>query len=335
MSMSVRTSYRERVGHLPAVGSLTRHPSFGLLAVVVLGSVAMAFVSPAFSTPANAYVLSRTLAVALIVGLAQMVCLAVGQLNLSLGAIGGLIAITLGGFMEALGLPIGIAVLAAAGVGLAAGAINGAITNLSGINGLIVTLATGSAYTGINFGITRARAFYDIPKSFVRFGQTQFLGLSALAWVAFVVAIVLAVLFTRTTLGRRMLAVGGNPESARMSGVSPERMVFVAHTVAGGLAGIGGILTVAQLGTAQPGIGSGWLIMSFAAPIIGGAVLTGGHVSTFGTVLAALLVALIANGLILLQADPFWMEFLLGALILIAVVLGQGKDRAAMSGGYA
>ena len=100
----------------------------------------------------------------------------------------------------------------------------------------------------------------------------------------------------------------------------------MAHALSGFLSGAAAILAVAQLGNAQPSIGDDWLLISFAAPIIGGAALTGGHASVLATALAVVLIVLIQNGMVLAQVDPYWVEFLLGALILAAV--GMNRYRA-------
>ena len=119
------------------------------------------------------------------------------------------------------------------------------------------------------------------------------------------------------------MAVGGNPYAAELSGVPRDQIIVLAHTLSGLLAAVGAVLAVAQLGSAQPTIGADWLITSFAAPIIGGAALTGGHISVAATSLAVVLIVLIQNGMVLAQVDPYWVQFLLGALILAAVGLNR------------
>jgi ribose transport system permease protein len=106
--------------------------------------------------------------------------------------------------------------------------------------------------------------------------------------------------------------------------------VVLAHVISGTLAAIAAVLAVAQLGSAQPTIGADWLLLSFAAPIIGGAALTGGYISVLGTMFAVVLIALIENGMVLAKVDPYWVQFLLGALILAAV--GLNRWRAIKSG---
>ncbi|MGV1794567.1 ABC transporter permease [Rhizobium lusitanum] len=295
----------------------------GILAAVILGGTALSFAAPAFLTEFNWFVMLRSICVSLLVAFSQMVMLAVGQMNLSVGALGGLVAIIVGGLMEAWGWPTIPAVLAALVVGGAAGLMNGWLTVRTGINGFIVTLATASAFSGINLGITKAVPFYNLPASFVAFGNGRFGLFPSLLIVPLVVTVLLAVFFSRTVQGRYLLAVGGNSHAAELSGVSAGRAILVAHVLSGVLAAAAGVLAVAQLGSAQPTIGADWLVISFAAPIIGGASLLGGSISIVGTLIAVLLVGLIQNAMVLLAVDPYWVTFLLGGLILIAVWINR------------
>ena len=301
-----------------------------LATAIVAGIVALALTSPAFLTEFNLYVMMRSFCVVLVVAFAQMLTLAVGQLNLSIGALGGLVAISVGGMMEVLGLPIAVAVPLGLLIGAVGGLINGVLTVRTGINGFIITLATASAFTGINLGITESIPFYNLPAAFVSFGTARVSAFPYLLIPPVIVALLLALFLARTVPGRQLLAVGGNPHAAQLSGVNMNGIVVLAHTLSGLLAGVGAILAVAQLGSAQPTIGQDWLIMSFAAPIIGGAALTGGHVSVAATALAVVLIVLIQNGMVLAQVDPYWVQFLLGALILAAV--GLNRLRAVRAG---
>jgi ribose transport system permease protein len=302
-----------------------------LAAAILMGFVALALLSPAFLTEFNLYVMLRSFCVVLVVAFAQMLTLAVGQLNLSIGALGGLVAIAVGGMMEKFGLPIGVAVAIGLVIGAAGGFANGLLTVRTGINGFVITLATASAFTGLNLGITESIPFYNLPPLFVAFGTARFFAVPYLLIPPVIVAILLAFFLARTVPGRYLLAVGGNAQAAELSGIPRDRIIILAHALSGLLAAIGAILAVAQLGSAQPTIGADWLIISFAAPIIGGAALTGGHISVAATALAVVLIVLIQNGMVLAQVDPYWVEFLLGALILAAV--GLNRLRAIRAGG--
>jgi ribose transport system permease protein len=294
-----------------------------LAIAIAIGFMALSLLSPAFLSEYNLYVLLRSFCVVLVVAFAQMLTLAVGQLNLAIGALGGLVAIVVGGAMEKLGLPIGVAVALGLLLGVGGGWMNGVLIVRTGINGFIITLATASVFTGINLGVTKSIPFYNLPPLFVAFGVERFFAVPYLLIPPLVSALLLAVFLARTRPGRYLLAVGGNPHAAELSGIPRDRIIVLAHTLSGLLAAIGAILAEAQLGSAQPTIGADWLVTSFAAPIIGGAALTGGHISVAATALAVVLIVLIQNGMVLAKVDPYWVQFLLGALILAAVGLNR------------
>lgn len=297
----------------------------GLLGVVILAVVIMAFASPAFLSTYNQYVLMRDVAITLLVALSQLVVLAIGQMNLSLGMIGGLVVVITGGLMEVWHVPVPLSVLIGVIIGTVCGLLNGFIVVRTGINSFIVTIATSSVFLGINYGMTEAVPFYNLTPEFKAFGQARWESFPQILVVTIIVTIIMAVFFMRTVPGRQILAVGGNLLASQTSGVPVGRTVMMAHAISGAIAAVAGILLMARLGQAQPTIGQNWLLPSFAGPIIGGVALSGGSVTIMGTVLAALLIAIIQDALVLLNADPYYVQFLLGVLILAAV----GFDRLA------
>lgn len=305
------------------IGRFFRFEWSGILLAIIAGTVALSLTAPSFLTEFNQFVLLRSICVSLLVAFSQMIMLGVGQMNLSVGSLGGLVAVIAGGMMDALGIPAPIAILAALALGGAAGALNGWLTVRTGINGFIITLATASAFAGINLGLTKAVPFYNLPEAFVAFGNGRLGPFPLLLVVPLLATFALALFFSRAIPGRHMLAVGGNPQAAQLSGLSVDRAIVLAHVLSGLLAAAAGILAVAQLGSAQPTIGSDWVVISFAAPIIGGASLSGGSISIVGTLLAVVLIGLIQNAMVLLAVDPYWVTFLLGALILAAVWINR------------
>jgi ribose transport system permease protein len=297
----------------------------GLFLIVILAIVMMSIISPAFLSTYNKYVLSRDVAITVLVGFSQLVVLAIGQMNLSLGTIGGLVVVITGGLMEAWQVPVPIAVLIGITVGTVCGVLNGVIVVRTGINSFIVTIATSSIFLGINYGMTQAVPFYNLTPGFKAFGQARWDFFPQIAVATIIVTILIAAFFSRTIPGRQLLAVGGNLTASETSGIPVNRTVILAHALSGAIAAMAGILLMARLGQAQPTIGQNWLLPSFAAPIIGGVALAGGSVTIVGTVLAALLISIIQDALVLLNADPYYVQFLLGVLILAAV----GFDRLA------
>lgn len=298
----------------------------GLLIIAIAGSLLLAWYKPAFLSTHNLYVLMLGFSLSVLVALSQMVIIAIGQMNLSVGAIGGMVAIIFAGSMEVLQLPVTLAVLLGFCVGLLAGFANGYITVKTGISAFVITLATLSVFKGINLGITEAQPFYGIPDAVKQFGNARIGPVPWLLFAPLAVVLVMAVLMSRTVIGKQILAVGANPNAASLSGISLIRVVVIAHMISGALAAIAGMLTVARLQLGDPMIGNDWLLISFAAPVIGGAVLTGGKVSVFGTCLGVIIITLITNALVLLQVDPYYVQLLLGALILGAVGLNRYRE---------
>ncbi len=296
-----------------------------LLLMAVAAVIVLALISSSFFSTYNLFVMLRILSVTSLVALSQMVTIAIGQMNLAVGAIGGLVAILFGAMLELYGVPIPLAVLAAVGVGLACGAVNGWLIAWTRINGFIITLAMLSVFTGLNYGITKSIPFYNMPQA-LKSAYDSYLGpVPMILFIPLLAALGVGFILNATRAGRHMLAMGGNPAAAELAGISISRTIIFTHVLSGGLAGLAGVVAVARLGTAEPTIGADWLLASFAAPVIGGAALAGGYVSVIGTMIAVVLVILLENGLLLARTNPFYVQFFLGALILLAVMFNQWR----------
>jgi ribose transport system permease protein len=324
---------RSRLTGLRGTRLLRTANLLGLLAVTVAFWIFFSLVAIGFTSDFNLFFLLRSAAIAVTIGFAQMVVLSIGDMNLSVGAIGGAVGMCAGWLMQSLGLPPVIAVPIAIGLGAALGLGNAGFVVWTHLNSFIVTLATASLITGAMLVITRAKPFSNLPDSFIGFAQLEVGGLpiSPIVLLMLAVAVVLGGLYRGTSIGREMLAVGANRQAARMSGLAVARIVFVAHGLSGALAAIAGVMSIAANNTASPAVGSDWVLSSFVAPAIGGTLLSGGLVSVSGTVIGGLLVATISSGLLLMSISNFWLNVFLGAVLLLAV----GLDRVTRTVGGA
>jgi ribose transport system permease protein len=305
-----------------------RTPELSLAVIALLGFIALAIATGGNLLSAGTLgAFFRFLAVPIVIGLSQMVVLAVGQMNLSVGALTGLCAMVAAWLMIKAGLPAPLAVLAALAVGLLAGVVNGLLVVVTRINGFIVTLATMTIIQGLRYGVNGPDTFQGYSAGLRRFGQASLLGLPLVFLAALVVAALVAWYFGRTTSGRRLLASGGSPFAARLSGISNDRSLVIAHALSGLLAGVAAVLTVAASGSVNSSIGDDLLLPSFAAPIIGGVALTGGMVSVVGTVLAAFLVRLVDVMQAQFGINPRWIDLIIGAVVLGAVLLGTARQK--------
>jgi ribose transport system permease protein len=208
-----------------------------------------------------------------------------------------------------------------------AGMAGGYVIARTGITAFIITLAGLQIFKGINLGITEAQPFYGVPQSVKDFGNTAMLG--PIPWLVLpMIIFTLAIwyLFARLRIGRHILAIGGNRSAAELSGIDLNRTVIWAHGISGLLAAAAGMMLVARLQLGHPTIGDDWLISSFAAPVIGGAVLAGGHVSVPGTFFGVVIIAIITQALVLFAIDPFVVQIVLGGLILWAVGINRLRE---------
>jgi ribose transport system permease protein len=318
--MSAETLARRR--------AVLRSTEFTLAALAVLGFTVLAATTHGnLLTGDTLQAVFQFLAVPMTIGLAQMVVLAVGQMNLSVGVLTGFCAMSTAWLMVQAGVPPWLAVIAGVVAGAGIGLVNGLLVVLTRINGFVVTLATMTIIDGLRYGVHGTSTFQGYSPGLVRLGQGSLLGVPTVFVAAVVVAAVAAVFFRRTVPGRQLLASGGNPLAARLSGLSNDRAIVIAHLLSGLLAGIAGVLIVASSGSVNASIGDDLLLPSFAAPIIGGVALTGGVVSVLGTCLAAFLVRLVDVAQAQYGINPRWVDLIVGAVVLGAVLLSQLRGR--------
>ncbi|GAB3879236.1 ABC transporter permease [Kibdelosporangium lantanae] len=299
-----------------------------LLSIAVVGFVALAVASDGSLLSGSAVeTLFAYVAVPILIGLAQLVALAVGQMNLSVGALGGFVAVTGGIVMADNGVPAWLAVIGALVLGATVGAVNGILVVLTRINGFIVTLATMTILTGLQYQIVGTATITDYSPALHALGRAALFHIPVVFIVALVVAGLLAVFTRRAIWGRQLLASGGNPLAARLSGISNNRSIVLAHGLSGLLIGVAAVVTLASAPGVNQSIGGDWLLASFAAPIIGGVALAGGAVSVSGTVLAAFIVRLVDVARAQFSLNPSWVNFVVGAVVLGTVVLTHQRRR--------
>ena len=305
---------------------------FGLLILVIVFICIFSLSTDGFTSRFNIYALSRVVALDIMIGLAMMVVILTGGLNLSLGALGVSAAMFGGWCMESMGIPISITIILVLAFGSFLGWINGFVTVRTGVHSFIVTLATMSIYFGFMTLLTEAEAFRKLPEAFTDFGSLKLFNkyISPLLIISVLTCFVLYYIFKYTDIGRKLIAAGANPDAAELSGISVDRMFIYCHMLSGFLAALAGIMLTARIGAAIPSmaghLGFDWLLPAFLAPVLGGTLLSGGKVTVFGTMLGAILVTLINNGLYLIDVGEFWVRFFLGIILLGAVLLDRARE---------
>ncbi len=300
--------------------------------------------------------ISKDIAIFTIVGMAQMATLAVGQFNLAVGAMGGAAGMICGyminvpatGTMSAetyaqaevgLAMPWVAGIAVALIVGFIIGIAQGGIIVKTNINPFIITLALISVLHGINMAVTQNMFFRNLPTGFkgistitLPASSTPEAGLQGTYGVPIIfifvicVMIVMWIIYNRTILGRKMLATGVSTRAADFAGINSRKYIAIAHGLSGALCALAGVLTISKLGSAQTSVGDNWLLYSFAAPILGGTLLSGGKVSIVGTMIGAGIMTVITTVLALLQLDAFTHQIFIGAILLLAFILNKGRE---------
>jgi len=307
-----------------------------LAAVLALEIAAFAFLSERFASAANALEVVRATAELGLIALASLTVMKSGGIDLSVGAMMGLAAVTLGA-SHAAGIPIGASTALALAVGVAGGALNGGLV-AAGVPPFLTTLATLALFRGLAEGWTGGYAVFSrFPAGFLDLGQGYLLGVLppqalllgavvALAWLG----------LHRSTFGRRVEAVGHAPGAARHAGVAVGRLQVSVYALSGLAAALAGVLYVAHLGQAKADAGSGWELAAITVAVLGGTSIRGGTVRVEGTVLALLCIGVLQNGLLVTGTPSELASVLLGLLLVGTVGLQVGsRSLAAPASGAA
>jgi rhamnose transport system permease protein len=302
-----------------------------LLAAIVVAMIAgIGLITPAFVTPRSLESLFNDTSILIMVVLGQMTVILTKSIDLSPGAnialTGVLVALANAAWPE---VPVPLLMLAAAAIGLALGAFNGAMVWLVGIPPIVVTLGTLSIFRGLAFVASGGTSIVGRQMSleFIAIPRTEFLGLPAMSWFAIVVIVAFAFLMRSTRIGRAFYAAGGNPTAAVYTGIDVGRTQFVAFCISGAIAGFCGYLWVSRYTIAYVDIAGGFELEVIASCVIGGVSIAGGIGTVAGAVLGALFLGVVKNALPVIHVSPFWQLAISGAAILGAVIINAGRER--------
>ncbi len=287
-----------------------------LLVIVIIASLA----SPVFLTSKNLLNVLRQICVSSVLGIGLTFVIGSGNMDLSVGDMISLLGCTMA-ILSRSGVPFPVCILAGVLVGICCGAMNGIIAMYIGIPTFIVTLADGQIFNGITCLITHNSAVINIDKAFKTLGQGTVARIPIPVYVLLAVVVVFWFLMNKTTLGRQIIATGGNREAARVSGIDTKRIIISAYILVGICASISALLLTGRTNSAQVTAGAGMSTDSIAAVVIGGTPLGGGYGKVEGTVIGCLIIGVINNLLNLLGVDSNWQLVAKGAMILIAVTI--------------
>lgn len=267
----------------------------------------------------------------LIVALGMTFVLIGGGIDLSVGSVLGLSAGTTLLVLQQ-GLPVPVALVAGLATGVAVGIVNGLIISRLGINDFIVTLATLGIAAGLLQVLSSKTNLIGVDSAtFAYLANGSPLGIPFPVVLGAALVLTLELTLHRTAFGRSVFAIGINARAAHLAGINVGRVRFGVYVLSGVLASFAGILLASRLNSVQPGLGGGYELTAIAAVVIGGTSIAGGRGSIWRSVVGALLLGVLNNGLQLLSVDPVWFTIITGISIAVAVALDQAVQRFVVS----
>lgn len=297
-------------------------PLFGLILLIIVVSI----LNPSFLSIANIFNVLRQVSISAIIAFGMTFVILTGGIDLSVGSTlaltGAIAASLLSSGMDPF-LTMGIALI----IGLILGAINGVIITKGKVAPFIATLATMTVYRGLTLVYTDGRPISELGNhyAFQLFGKGYFLGFPVPVVTMVIAFIVLYFILQKTTFGRRVYAVGGNEEAAKLSGINADRVKIAVYAITGLLASLAALILTSRLNSAQPTAGESYELDAIAAVVLGGTSLNGGKGWIFGTLIGALIIGVLNNGMNLIGVSSFWQQVVKGIVILIAVLMDRKK----------
>ncbi|MGF2412134.1 ABC transporter permease [Ferruginibacter sp.] len=307
-----------------------------LIALFML-CVVFAVLSDKFFTIANGLNVMRQISVNICIAVGMTLIILTAGIDLSVGSVLALCgAVTAGLLKNGIALPslnlfIGFTILGAILAGIVVGSLlgffNGLVITKFKVPPFVATLAMLTIARGLTMLYSNGFPISSFNSAFTFIGGGWLLGLPVPVWIAALIVITAIIVTKKIKLGRYIFAIGGNENAARLSGININRVKIMVYTIAGALAAVGGIIVTARLDSAQPNAGTSYELDAIAAVVIGGTSLSGGRGSIWGTVLGALIIGVLNNGLVLLDVSPFWQQVVKGGVILLAVIIDKMNSK--------
>ncbi|MFC9507265.1 substrate-binding domain-containing protein [Streptomyces sp. NPDC057002] len=306
----------------------------GALTALIVLVVAMSALSGDFLTTDNLLNVGVQAAVTAILAFGVTFVIVSAGIDLSVGSVAALSATVLAWTATSAGVPVFVAVLLAIATGIACGLVNGILISYGKLPPFIATLAMLSVARGLSLVISEGSPI-ALPDSVSHLGDTLGGWLPVPVLVMIVMGLIAAFVLGRTYIGRSMYAIGGNEEAARLSGLRVKKQKLAIYAFSGVFAAVAGVVLAARLSSAQPQAADGYELDAIAAVVIGGASLAGGTGKASGTLIGALILAVLRNGLNLLNVSAFWQQVVIGVVIALAVLFDTLRRKAGATPGAA
>lgn len=295
-----------------------------LLGLLIIGSV-FAVAAPTFLTGPNLLNILQQSSINACVALGMTLVIISGGIDLSVGPVAALSAV-LGAAMLVAGVPIPLALLGMLAVGLSCGFVNATLVAIGGLQPFIVTLGGLSLYRALALIFTGGTPIFGLPDEFRALTNGALGGVPNPVLAVAFFAVLAYVILNKSPLGEYFMAVGGNPEAARIAGVPVTLTKYAAYMISGLMASVASIVLIGRLGAAEPTMGSLWELDAIAASAIGGASLMGGRGSILGTLIGCIILGTLRNGLTLLNVQAFYQLLATGIIIIVAMLIDKATS---------
>lgn len=319
--MSAPAPSRASVGRTRNLPALERYINIlGPLAMILVLGIIMALLQPRFFRVSNLLIILQDASIYMVLGMAMTIVITGAGIDLSIGSVAALSAIVMALLIKDYNVSVYIAIIVSIGIGVLCGFINGLIITLLRVPDLITTLSTDLMFRGFALVLAAGAVLQRFPEPIPSLGRGRIVANIPVPVIVGVITLIIGYFTYRyTSLGRYAIAIGGNRESAMLSGINIRQNKMYHYMLMGGAAALAGIMLTGRLNAVQATVAEGFALHTIAAVVVGGTVLFGGRGSMVGTLVGVILLAMVTNALVILRLAFFWQLVASGAIIVLSV----------------
>lgn len=302
--------------------------NIGIMVVLLILCIIVSLATDKFLTSGNIISVLRQISINTYIALGMTLIIILGHIDLTVGAVVAMCGTLTVGFIVNQGLPVELAIIGGVLLGVLFGFINGVIVSTFKVPSFIITMAMMNVANGIAYVYSGGQSTRITDGFFISIGTGYLFSLIPLPVLYMILLIiVISFLLVKTRFGVYVYAIGGNREAARLSGIPIRKIEIIVFTLSGLLSAFAGLVLASRMYSGQPSVGSGYEMDAIAACVLGGTSMAGGKGSISGTVLGAMVIGIISNGLNLIGVSSYWQLIVKGIIIATAVILDSQKEK--------
>ncbi|NGP46385.1 ribose ABC transporter permease [Bacillaceae bacterium SIJ1] len=299
---------------------------YGILLALLLMVVILTMLSPNFLTSSNLLNLFRQVSINAVLAIGMTFVILTKGIDLSVGSILALSGIVAASLSVGPDSNLLLGIIAGLAVGLLFGAINGVVVSKFKVTPFIATLGMMAIARGFTYIYSDGQPISGLSEPFLAIGSGSFLGMPIPVWIVIIAFIICSIVLYKTKFGRYVYAVGGNENATLTSGISVNKTLMSVYCISGLLAGLAGVILASRVSSGLPQAGVSYELDAIAAVVIGGTSLMGGRGRLWGTLVGALIIGVLNNGLDLLAVSSYWQQVIKGTIIIIAVLVDRKRS---------